>query len=911
MRYVTLTQSLFCLILLALSFTVNAQTNRPIETKVSLARDKGTAFDLLRPFAASATAEKEALKFAPQGQFLDLDLSQTKAIAAAKPEALTLEIPYNGTVLRAELVRNQLTTADFTVITSKSHGQPIQVAEGAHYQGILSGEKNSLVAVSFAPDGEVMAVFSSPKSDGNVVLGKLELPGNTRRYIVYNDHQLLANSPVVCHTPDKEDLKLGTGGSQAEVNGCVRVFLEADYELYQNKVTAGATLSYLQGVFNQVATLYTTETISTKLSQVFIWVSPDVYSTTSSSTALDQFRLLRTSFNGDIAHLTGLGGGNLGGIGYIDVLCFTGYNYSFSNIASSYSTVPTYSWTVECMTHELGHNLGSNHTHWCGWSGGALDNCYTTEGGCAAGPAPTNGGTVMSYCHLVAAGINFSNGFGTEPGNQIRSRVSTSTCLAASCTTTACPAPSILTVSNIAATSATISWGASSGASSYTLKYRTIINNQAWTTLTTTSTTTNLTGLITGEDYEVVVAALCATGYSDYLSGVLFTTTNTNTCSEPSTTSVSSIAATTATYSWGAISGVTYYGVSYKTTASGTWGAETTQTATSKALSGLTASTSYDVRVRSYCTSGWSANYNQSSFTTIAAVTCGVPAGFSATSITSYSARVNWGAVSGASTYTLQYKISTNSSWTSVTGITTAYKDLTGLAQTTTYSYRVLTVCSGGSSAYSATNSFTTATCTKPNTPTASAIAGTTATISWTAVAGALNYTLQYKKGTGSWTTVANIASTSYNLTGLTKSTAYTVQVRTNCSTSMSSAYSTTLSFTTAAAIGGNDGSKRSFDGGDESDDRTDAQPQVNMEEGIALAPNPASSYLTVALKLREETDLKIEILDLVGRPILSQVAEVQDGSVQFQISDLPKGLYVVRVATATEIKWTRRFTKI
>ena len=79
----------------------------------------------------------------------------------------------------------------------------------------------------------------------------------------------------------------------------------------------------------------------------------------------------------------------------------------------------------------MGHNLGSPHTQSCSWVGGALDNCYTTEGGCAPGPAPTNGGTIMSYCHLTSYGINFNNGFGTQPGNLIRSKVNGATCLTA------------------------------------------------------------------------------------------------------------------------------------------------------------------------------------------------------------------------------------------------------------------------------------------------------------------------------------------------------------------------------------------------------------------------------------------------------------------------------------------------
>ena len=75
------------------------------------------------------------------------------------------------------------------------------------------------------------------------------------------------------------------------------------------------------------------------------------------------------------------------------------------------------------------HNLGSPHTQSCTWPGGAIDNCYATEGGCALGPAPTNGGTVMSYCHLTGYGINLANGFGPLPGQKIRNIIRNNPCL--------------------------------------------------------------------------------------------------------------------------------------------------------------------------------------------------------------------------------------------------------------------------------------------------------------------------------------------------------------------------------------------------------------------------------------------------------------------------------------------------
>ncbi len=97
-------------------------------------------------------------------------------------------------------------------------------------------------------------------------------------------------------------------------------------------------------------------------------------------------------------------------------------------------------------------------------------------------------------------------------------------------------------------------------------------------------------------------------------------------------------------------------------------------------------------------------------------------------------------------------------------------------------------------------NGSTGTTCSAPSGLSNSNIGTTTATVSWAAVSGASNYTVQYKKSTAtSWTSVST-ASTSISLTGLTASTTYNWQVRTNC-TSGSSAFTTGTNFTTQASI--------------------------------------------------------------------------------------------------------------
>jgi Pregnancy-associated plasma protein-A/Secretion system C-terminal sorting domain/Fibronectin type III domain/Bacterial pre-peptidase C-terminal domain len=64
----------------------------------------------------------------------------------------------------------------------------------------------------------------------------------------------------------------------------------------------------------------------------------------------------------------------------------------------------------------------------------------------------------------------------------------------------------------------------------------------------------------------------------------------------------------------------------------------------------------------------------------------------------------------------------------------------------------------------------------------AGSITQTGATISWSAVTGATGYVLQYKLATSTTWTSVNVATTSFDITGLTAGTAYNVQVQSVCS---------------------------------------------------------------------------------------------------------------------------------
>ncbi|MET3886103.1 fibronectin type III domain-containing protein [Niastella sp. OAS944] len=192
------------------------------------------------------------------------------------------------------------------------------------------------------------------------------------------------------------------------------------------------------------------------------------------------------------------------------------------------------------------------------------------------------------------------------------------------------------------------------------------------------------------------------------ISNTNFTITAGSGCGAPSGLTASGISTTSATIGWTAVSGATSYDVDYKASTSGTWtNAATATTAISVGLTGLTQGTTYDYRVRTNCASGSSA-YSSAQFTTNSTVTCGAPTGLVSSAITSSGATLSWTAVSGATTYDVNYKAASSSTWLNLaSGISSTSVAITGLTANTLYDWRVRATCTGGSGNYT-TAQFTT-----------------------------------------------------------------------------------------------------------------------------------------------------------------------------------------------------------
>jgi cysteine-rich repeat protein len=216
-----------------------------------------------------------------------------------------------------------------------------------------------------------------------------------------------------------------------------QVAVETDRELRLKFATDQAALAYLGELLAAASAIYERDlSVRLTFSYIRLWnAATDPWDATDPGAALNEVRtywldaskgMASTAGPRDLVHF--LSGKSVrGGVAYLDVLCNQSYGFGVSQVQGSFDLAsPSNIWDVMVLSHELGHNFGSPHTH-C--YSPPIDRCYNAEPGCYGGGVVNSRGTIMSYCHLTGGLSNVDLVFGGTVSSRIAPSVQGASCL--------------------------------------------------------------------------------------------------------------------------------------------------------------------------------------------------------------------------------------------------------------------------------------------------------------------------------------------------------------------------------------------------------------------------------------------------------------------------------------------------
>lgn len=331
----------------------------------------------------------------PSGMTVDLVVERIEPLTA--DAVLEIMVPGRGKNRRATPVDAPRPETHFfggTVVGDESARVFLSVTDAGVF-GFIFGESGRYV-LSSGPYGAGMrpAIFST-SSESFAAIDWLSF-----------DCTALARPTA---TKEEIEAQSSDGGAADFMMPSCRstdVAIETDQE-YLSKFSGNtaAAIGYAQTMVAAADEIYRRDTgVQVRMSYIRLWTTTDPWTTTSSSAALPEFRTNwianQATVNRDAAHM--LSGRSLGGgIAWLDAVC-TDYAYAVSGNLSGFFPTPMVmnsgqNWDVMVFNHELGHNSGSIHTH---ERTPPVDGCG--NGDCSQAST----GTIMSYCHQCAGGMN-------------------------------------------------------------------------------------------------------------------------------------------------------------------------------------------------------------------------------------------------------------------------------------------------------------------------------------------------------------------------------------------------------------------------------------------------------------------------------------------------------------------------
>lgn len=262
---------------------------------------------------------------------------------------------------------------------------------------------------------------------------------------------------------------------------------------------------------------------------------------------------------------------------------------------------------------------------------------------------------------------------------------------------TACLPTAAPTITSVQSNAATVNWLGTDNAVNYQIMYRKK-GITTWSAVTVVANPTSkiLTALTPNTEYEVQILKICSN--SPRRVSLLSDITTFKTlpfCATPTGILSSEITFNKASIKWTAVAGtVQSYAFEYKKTTDTEWSSLST-TVPSLILNNLTPATTYQMRVRTVCTTTPLSESTVSpiySFRTLTFV-CAAPVTPSVSDVFPNSCTVSWKAATNATRYRLEYKKTTESVWQTAYEGTNLTYTLTSLTENTVYNLRLTTIC--------------------------------------------------------------------------------------------------------------------------------------------------------------------------------------------------------------------------
>ena len=372
------------------------------------------------------------------GVELNIDKKSIEALHTKNDYVISVPVSEQQSI-NLKIYPSDITSAGYRLYDGERN--EMKSSRVSFYRGVVADDPQSMVQLTVT-DQDLRAIIIDAQGIYN--LGPL---ADREDYILFNDQEL-GEMPFECGTGSGEKIQIEDlpkmDGIGLEKSGqCVKIHIEVDHRSYQNfGQDAQAAEQFALASFAQVAVLFeylyenAPNSIPIEISSVRIWTSPDTYGAASNvggALPILAQAVNPASFDADLVHLISAENRNsFGGIAYVScrgsgpckaTTIGTNVPFAVSQTSMTYSGVPNYSWTVNVLAHEMGHNMGAPHTQACVWGSNddtAIDGCFTIEGGCVDPGYPSGPGSIMSYCHFAGRpGISFDLAFGVEVGDHL------------------------------------------------------------------------------------------------------------------------------------------------------------------------------------------------------------------------------------------------------------------------------------------------------------------------------------------------------------------------------------------------------------------------------------------------------------------------------------------------------------